>query len=56
MKKTNLKRLSLGRETLRMLNDGVLPEAAGGNTTEYPSLYPRPGICGPSPKTNSANE
>jgi hypothetical protein len=56
MKKRNVKRLALERETIRTLNDSVLPEAAGGNTTECPSLFPRPGTCGPFPQTHPATE
>lgn len=46
MKKQS-KKLNLHRETLRRLESGDLRNAAGGNTTECPSLYNRPNPCGP---------
>lgn len=50
------KKLNLHRETLRRLDSGELRNAAGGNTTECPSLYGLPRPCGPLKDTGEENE
>jgi len=56
MKKTRVKKLTLDRETLRILEEGHLSQVAGGILTTYPTCGPTQmsycQACPPPPPEN----